>query len=335
MVHQTTFDRSIGALPLPLDAQACLKMYRDMLRIRFFEQRVDDLYRRAKMPGLAHLYLGQEAVAVGVCGALREDDYITSTHRGHGHCLAKGAEPDRMFAELLGRESGYCRGKGGTMHVADQERHNLGANAIVAGSTGIATGAALSAVRLGTDRVAVCFFGDGALGQGLLYEVMNMAALWKLPVIYVCEDNLYSEFTHRRETLVGTLTERAEAFGVRAQSVDGQDVRAVHAATSEAVAAARSGGGPSFLLCATYRYSGHHVGDIDRSYRTRDEEDDWLSNRDCLTLLQGWLTNVGAISESEIATVTGAAENEINMAAERAAQAPFPSVSEVDEDVYA
>ena len=183
-----------------IELDQALRMYRRMLMIRLFEEQVNELYTRALMPGLAHLYIGEEAVAVGVCEALRPDDYITSTHRGHGHCLAKGAALDRMFAELLGKEAGYCKGKGGSMHIADPDTGNLGANAIVGGSAGIATGAAFSAKRLGTGRVAVCFFGDGALGQGLLYEVMNMAALWKLPVIYVCENNLYNEYTHNSET---------------------------------------------------------------------------------------------------------------------------------------
>ncbi len=164
-----------------IDTAQCLRMYRKMLTIRLFEEQVNDLYTRALMPGLAHLYIGEEAVAVGVCEALHTDDYITSTHRGHGHCVAKGASPDRMFAELLGKEAGYCKGKGGSMHIADPDTGNLGANAIVAGSAGIATGAAFSAKRLGTGQVAVCFFGEGALGQGVVYEVMNMAALWKLP----------------------------------------------------------------------------------------------------------------------------------------------------------
>ena len=164
---------------------------------------MNELYTRALMPGLAHLYSGEEAVAVGICEALRTDDYITSTHRGHGHCLAKGASPDRMFAELLGKEAGYCRGKGGSMHIADPATGNLGANAIVGGSVGIATGAAFAAKRLGNGRVAVCFFGEGALGQGSLYEVMNLAQLWKLPVIYVCENNLYNEYTHYSETTAG------------------------------------------------------------------------------------------------------------------------------------
>src|SRR5438046_1720941 len=186
-----------------------------MVHIRPVEQQVNELYTRAVMPGLAHLYSGEEAVAVGICEALRIDDYITSTHRGHGHCLAKGAAPDRMFAELLGKEAGYCRGKGGSMHIADQDTGNLGANAIVGGSAGIATGAALSAKMRGTDQVAVCFFGDGALGQGLPYETMNMAALWQLPGIYVCENNLYGEYTPGTETIAGEILSRAKAFGIQ------------------------------------------------------------------------------------------------------------------------
>ena len=211
-----------------------LHMYRRMMMIRLFEEQVNDLYTRALMPGLAHLYIGEEAVAVGVCEALRADDYITSTHRGHGHCLAKGASVDLMFAELLGKEVGYCKGKGGSMHIADPATGNLGANAIVGGSTGIATGAAFSAQRLGTDQVAVCFFGEGALGQGVLYEVMNMAALWKLPVIYVCENNMYNEYTHFSETTAGDILARGPAFGVPSEAVDGQDVRAVYAVSEEA-----------------------------------------------------------------------------------------------------
>ncbi|HET7107715.1 MAG TPA: thiamine pyrophosphate-dependent dehydrogenase E1 component subunit alpha, partial [Candidatus Acidoferrum sp.] len=207
-------------------AELGLRLYRQMVRIRLFEEQVNELYTRALMPGLAHLYIGEEAVAVGICEALTNKDYVTSTHRGHGHCLAKGATPDRMFAELLGKEAGYCRGKGGSMHIADPATGNLGANAIVGGSAGIATGAALTAKRLKTDQVAVCFFGEGALGQGVLYEVMNLAALYKLPVIYVCENNLYTEYTHFSETTAGDILARGTAFGVHAESVDGQDVRA-------------------------------------------------------------------------------------------------------------
>src|SRR5579872_5455776 len=236
-----------------IGAEAWLEMYRRMVSIRLFEEQVNDLYMRALMPGLAHLYIGEEAVAVGVCHALRADDYITSTHRGHGHCLAKGASPDRMFAELLGKEAGYCRGKGGSMHIADPATGNLGANAIVAGSVGIATGAAFSAKRLGNGRVCVCFFGEGALGQGSLYEVMNLAQLWKLPVIYVCENNLYNEYTHYSETTAGDILTRATAFGIHAETADGQDVRAVYAAATQLIERARLGNGPAFLVCNTYR----------------------------------------------------------------------------------
>src|SRR5882724_2727094 len=210
---------------LQIGTERLLHLYKQMVAIRLFEERVNDLYTRALMPGLAHLYIGEEAIACGICEALRRDDYITSTHRGHGHCLAKGASPDRMFAELLGKKAGYCKGKGGSMHIADPATGNLGANAIVCGSAGIATGAAFSSRRLGNGRVAVCFFGEGALGQGVLYEVMNLAQLWKLPVIYVCENNMYNEYTHISETAAGDILARGPAFGVPSESVDGQDVR--------------------------------------------------------------------------------------------------------------
>src|SRR6476660_1609777 len=213
-----------------VSVEAKLQLLEAMLRIRVFETAANQLYLSAKMPGLTHLYIGEEAVAVGVCSALRVDDVITSTHRGHGHCLAKGADVRRMFCELLGKEEGYCRGKGGSMHIADHANGNLGANAIVGGSAGIATGAAFSAKRRGTDQVAVCFFGDGALGQGLLYEVMNMASLWTLPVIYVCENNLYNEYTHYLEVTAGDVLARPRAFGIEAVEVAGQDVRAVREA---------------------------------------------------------------------------------------------------------
>src|SRR5574339_131050 len=234
---------------LQSDVEHWLHAYEQMFKIREFEEKVNELYMKAQMPGLAHLYSGQEAVAVGVCQALRREDYITSTHRGHGHCLAKGASVNRMFAELLGKEPGYCRGKGGSMHIADPETGNLGANAIVGGSAGIATGAALSAKMRGSGQVAVCFFGDGALGQGLLYESMNMAALWKLPVIYVCENNLYGEYTPCGETVAGEILGRARAFGIHAETVDGQDVQLVSATMKRLVDRARRGEGPAFLEC--------------------------------------------------------------------------------------
>src|SRR5580700_10863973 len=294
----------------PEQARA-LHMYRRMVSIRLFEERVNDLYTRALMPGLAHLYIGEEAIASGVCEALRADDYITSTHRGHGHCLAKGASLDRMFAELLGKEAGYCKGKGGSMHIADPATGNLGANAIVAGSVGIATGAALSAKRLGKDRVAVCFFGEGALGQGVLYEVMNVASLWKLPVIYVCENNMYTEYTHYTETTAGDIPSRAAAFGLQAESVDGQEVQAVHAVAGRLVDRARRGGGPSFIVCNTYRYTGHHVGDINREYyRSKEEEKHWKTERDPIKLLGDWLIAQKLADSSQFSQLHAEVESE-------------------------
>jgi acetoin:2,6-dichlorophenolindophenol oxidoreductase subunit alpha len=312
-----------------------LHAYRQMMAIRLFEEQVNDLYTRAIMPGLAHLYIGEEAVAVGICEALRQDDYITSTHRGHGHCLAKGAAPDRMFAELLGKEAGYCKGKGGSMHIADPATGNLGANAIVGGSTGIATGAAFSAKRLGTDRVAVCFFGEGALGQGVLYEVMNLAALWKLPVIYVCENNMYNEYTHFSETTAGDILARPAAFGVHAASVDGQDVRAVNAEATKLIERARKGEGPSFLLCNTYRYRGHHVGDMNREYRTKQEESKWATERDPIFILTNWLLAEKHADSAQLAAIQKEVRTEIEQAVKFALDAPYPKLEEVDQDVYA
>lgn len=318
------------------EAAKYLQMYRTMQAIRLFEEQVNDLYTRALMPGLAHLYIGEEAVATGVCSALRTDDYITSTHRGHGHCLAKGAAPDRMFAELLGKEAGYCRGKGGSMHIADPATGNLGANAIVGGSTGIATGAAFSAKHLGNGRVAVCFFGEGALGQGVLYEAMNLAQLWKLPVIYVCENNTYNEYTHYSETTAGEVLARPRAFGIRAEKVDGQDVRAVYAAANNAVKQAREGLGPSFLLCDTYRYRGHHVGDVSREYyRSKQEEQKWTSERDPIKLFGDWLIAENHASSAQLQKISAEVKSEIDAAVQFALAAPYPDPSGVDQDVHA
>ncbi len=322
--------------PAPVSPARGLQMYRQMRTIRVFEERVNELYTSAKMPGLAHLYIGQEAVAVGVCQALQPHDYITSTHRGHGHCLARGAGLDRMFAELLGKTAGFCRGKGGSMHIADQETGNLGANAIVAGSAGIATGAALSAQMRGSDQVAVCFFGEGALGQGVLYEVMNMAALWTLPVIYVCENNLYNEYTHYRETTAGDLAARPRAFGVHTEEVDGQEVRAVYATTARLAARARKGEGPAFLLAHTYRFLGHHVGDIDRAYyRSKDEEQLWRKDRDPLTVLARWLLDGKMADQTEFDRLDQEVQADVDAAVQFAIAAPYPDSTEVDQHVYA
>jgi acetoin:2,6-dichlorophenolindophenol oxidoreductase subunit alpha len=333
-MHATaSVNDTVGA---EITRQHGLRMYEQMLKIRVFEEHVNVLYTSAKMPGLAHLYIGEEAIAVGVCESLRRDDYITSTHRGHGHCLAKGAMVDRMFAELLGKEPGYCRGKGGSMHIADQEMGNLGANAIVGGSTGIATGAALSIKMRQSNQVAVCFFGDGALGQGLLYEAMNMASLWKLPVIYVCENNQYNEYTHYSETTAGQLLARAEAFGILSEELDGQDVRAVYAATSKVVERARRGEGPAFLLCNTYRYYGHHVGDIQRSYyRSKEEEQQWMSERDPLKQFRAWLIEQSYADPETFEQIERRVRGEVEAGVQFALDAPYPAKEEVNQHVYA
>jgi len=313
-----------------------LRMYRQMVRIRSFEDNANQLYLSAKMPGLTHMYSGEEAVAVGICEALTDDDKITSTHRGHGHCVAKGAEFKQMFCELLGKAEGYCRGKGGSMHIADQSHGNLGANAIVGGSMGIATGAALSAKLQGRDDVTVCFFGDGATAQGLWYEVMNMAALWKLPVIYACENNGYSEYTKTDEIAAGSLTARAEAFGIEAFQVDGQDVLAVNELAQTLVARARKGEGPFFIELKTYRYHGHHVGDINRDYyRSKEEETIWKEQRDPIVNFGKWLTKEGIASEDELQELRDAVKADAEAAVSYALAAAYPDISEVDMHVFA
>lgn len=319
-----------------VDREQWLHMYEQMAKIRAFEENANELYLSRKMPGLTHLYIGEEAVAVGVCEALRKDDYITSTHRGHGHCLAKGAKVDRMFAELLGKEAGYCRGKGGSMHIADQETGNLGANAIVGGSAGIATGAGLSIKMRGSDQVAVCFFGDGAMGQGLFYETANMAQLWKLPVIYVCENNQYGEYTKSGEAAAGSYLGRAQGFGILSVEVDGQNIREVYSTMRRLVARARRGGGPAFLLCNTYRFHGHHVGDVNREYyRSKEEETLWRGEREPLKLLADWLVEQGLVEQEIFAQIESGVRQEVTAAVEFAINAPYPAAEEVDQHVYA
>ena len=320
---------------LQIGTEKLLRMYRQMVAIRLFEERVNDLYTRALMPGLAHLYIGEEAIAVGVCEALTPTDYITSTHRGHGHCLAKGADPKRMFAELLGKEAGYCKGKGGSMHIADPDTGNLGANAIVGGSAGIATGAAYASKYLKNGRVAVCFFGEGALGQGLLYEEMNLAQLWQLPVIFVCENNGYNEYTHFSESTAGEVTARPRAFGIATETVDGQNVREVYSVASKHIERARAGGGPAFLEFITYRYHGHHVGDIARAYyRPKSEEQEWVTRRDPITLHGEWMMASGVADRATLDAIQEELVKEMDTAMQFGIDSPYPDPSRVTEDVY-
>jgi pyruvate dehydrogenase E1 component alpha subunit len=317
------------------NAEDYLRMYTQMVRIRTFEDNANQLYLSAKMPGLTHMYSGEEAVAVGICEALKKTDKITSTHRGHGHCVAKGADFKEMFCELLGKEEGYCRGKGGSMHIADQSNGNLGANAIVGGSMGIATGSAMTSKLLGKDDVAVCFFGDGATAQGLMYEAMNMAALWNLPVIYACENNGYSEYTRTDEIAAGSITARAEAFGIEAFQIDGQDVLAVNKLAEQLVERCRKGEGPFFIELMTYRYHGHHVGDINREYyRSKEEEKDWKENRDPIIRFRSWLVEEGIASEAEIDAMNAAVRADAEAAVEYALNAKYPDAKEVDMHVF-
>jgi pyruvate dehydrogenase E1 component alpha subunit len=241
-----------------------------------------------------------------------------------------------MFAELLGKDAGYCHGKGGSMHIADQDTGNLGANAIVGGSSAIATGAAFASKRLGNGRVAVCFFGEGALGQGLVYESMNMAQLWKVPVIYVCENNLYNEYTHHSESTAGSMKARAEAFGLLTVEVDGQNVREVHETARKLVERARKGEGPAFMLCNTYRYHGHHVGDIAREYyRPKEEELKWKNENDPLKNLSSWLTENGLADAGIFEQIESTVIKEVEDAVNFALNAPFPAPEEVTNHVYA
>jgi len=313
-----------------------IRFYQQMVAIRLFEERVNDLYTRALMPGLAHLYIGEEAIAVGVCEALNSDDYVTSTHRGHGHCLAKGATPDLMFAELLGKEAGYCKGKGGSMHIADPGTGNMGANAIVGGSAGIATGAAYASKYLKNGRVAICFFGEGALGQGLLYEEMNLAQLWQLPVIFVCENNGYNEYTHFSESTAGTVLGRPAAFGIATETGDGQNVREVYTIASKYIERASSGEGPAFLEFKTYRYHGHHVGDIARAYyRPKAEEQEWVTQRDPITLHGEWLMANDVADRAALDAIQERLVGEMDAAVDFAVNAPYPDPIRVTEDIYA
>ncbi len=312
-----------------------LDMYRHMVRIRRFEETVYEVYSRGIMPGLAHLYTGMEAVAVGVCLNLTQEDNITSTHRGHGHLLAKGGDPKRMFAELLGKETGYNRGKGGSMHIVDMRLGILGANGIVGGGLGIAAGAALSAQIRGDSRVSVAFFGDGALNEGLFYETANMASLWKLPVVYVLENNGYGEYTASEKATAGTAAARAEAMEIPSKTVDGNDVRQVYQAAKWAIDLARQGEGPAFVECLTYRWRGHHMGDQGDTYgyRTQAEIEDWMAKCPIRRLKEVLLQQ--KVDPSVLEDIETAEEAVIQEAVEFAKQAPYPDLAEVHTDVYA
>ena len=315
----------------PLDVREALRL---MLTIRLFDERALALYRAGEMRGTTHPYIGMEAVGVGVMLALRPDDYVTSTHRGHGHTIAKGGDVRKMMAELLGRATGYSGGKGGSMHIADMDKHMLGSNGIVGGGMGLATGAALTARLQNTGSVAICFFGDGALEQGILHETTNLAAIWKLPVVYVCENNQYAMSARSDWSVAGgDPARRAAGYGIPGLTVDGMDLFAVNTAASEFVERARRGEGPAYLVCNTYRYHGHHAGDP-LNYRDKEEVERWRL-QDPVERVKSAAVERGALSEAEIAELEQRIEAQIDEAVEFAKNSPEPSVDQLMTDIYA
>jgi pyruvate dehydrogenase E1 component alpha subunit len=310
-----------------LDLREALRL---MLTIRLFDEQALALYRAGEMRGTTHPYIGMEAVGVGVMLALRPTDYVSSTHRGHGHTIAKGGDIRKMMAELLGRSTGYSGGKGGSMHIADMEKHMLGANGIVGGGMGLATGAALTARLQQTGAVAICFFGDGALEQGILHETTNLAAIWKLPVVYVCENNQYAMSTRSDWSVAGgDPARRAASYGIPGVSVDGMDLFAVNAAARELVDRARAGEGPSYLVCTTYRYHGHHAGDP-LNYREREEVERWRQ-QDPIERVKRAALEAGI----DVAAVEREVAAEIEAAVEFAKNSPEPTVDQLMTDIYA
>jgi len=316
-----------------MDNAKLLEMYRQMLTIRFFEEKVFELYGQNLVPGTIHLYEGEEAVAVGVCANLRKDDYITSTHRGHGHCIAKGARLDKTMAEILGRKTGYCKGKGGSMHIADFSIGMLGATAVVGAGIPIAAGAGSSIKLRGTDQVVACFFGDGASNQGTFHEAINLAAVWSLPVVFVCENNLYAMGTRQsRVMLIENIADRAKAYGIAGVAVDGNDVLAVFEGAKEAVKRARKGEGPTLMECKTYRHRGHSRFDP-AAYRPKQEVDAWLK-KDPIAIFQTRLVDIGVLSEASIEELVHECRKAVDDATKFALESPFPEPEEALEDVY-
>ena len=311
-----------------------LQMYKTMLLIRRFEEQSVQFAQSGLLRGSLHPCIGQEATAVGACYALREDDYMTCTYRGHGQAIAKGLDPREAMAELLGRRTGCSKGKGGSMHFTDPRVGLLGKNAIVGAGIPIAVGAAISAQLDGTDRIAITFFGDGAVNQGAFHEALNLAAIWDAPVIFFCENNLYSEMTPIRAMVkLQQLSERAAGYGIPGVVVDGYDVLAVYETTQEAVKRARIGGGPTFIEAMTYRLFGHMVGDSE-PYRTREEVAQWRARDPLVTFPQQLMEKFGVFPD-EIEAVKAEVEKEMEEIVEFALNSPWPAVDEVAQDVFA
>ncbi len=322
---------------MDLGKEMLLQMYRTMQRIRLFEERVRDLSIANEIPGFVHVSIGEEASAAGVCAALRKTDRITSTHRGHGHLIAKGGALAQMMAEIYGKRTGYCKGKGGSMHIVDFSLGILGANGIVGAGLPIATGSGLAAVVSGRDDVTACFFGDGASNEGTFHESLNLAAVWKLPVIYVCENNGFGEFTPMETvTAVKDISVRAQAYGIPGLIVDGNDVIEVYRYTSEAVTRARKGEGPTLLECKTYRWEGHVVGEpalLGASYRSEAEIAQWKA-RCPIIRLEKFLVEGGKITRAELERIVQETRAELDEAVAFARSSELPDPSEVYKDVF-
>ncbi len=310
-----------------------LRMYRTMLRIRSFEQKLQELSKRGILRGSIHFCIGQEAVAAGVCAALEPTDVITSTHRGHGHAIAKGARVGPMFAELLGKATGYCKGKGGSMHIADLDLGHLGANGIVGGGLPIATGAALGFQQLGLARVVAAFFGDGAINEGTFHESLNLAALWKLPVVFVCENNQFGMTTPLAEaSSQPDLAQRAVAYNIPGVKADGMDVREAQRVASEAVQRARAGQGPTLISMETYRFEGHYVGDP-VVYRTKEETEAWKA-KDPIVRQREYLLRARLVAQADLDRIAGEIAREMEEGVLFALSSPDPEPSELYTDVY-
>lgn len=310
-------------------------MLRHMIRIRRFEEKLAALFKRGTLPGFVHLYMGEEAIAVGVCAALRPDDRITSTHRGHGHLIAKGATVNKMMAELFGRVDGYCRGKGGSMHIVSFELGIMGTNGIVGGGIPIGTGSAWGDKHLGRDTVTVVFFGDGAANQGVFFESMNLAAMWKLPVIFVCENNGYSEWSRTETVTAGKISDRGNAMGIPGLEVDGNDVESVRAATEIAVTRARAGGGPSLIEAKTYRWHGHNEGEeaFAGNYRSQEEQDEWRL-REPIVPFGKRLIEAGFLDQAEWDAIDAEESRAVDEAVEFAENSPFPDAEEAVQHLF-
>jgi len=318
---------------MELTKEILTSMLTTMIHIRLFEERVSKEFAAGKIPGFVHLYIGEEAVATGTCANLSAEDFITSTHRGHGHVIAKGGKTDLMMAELFGKKTGYCKGKGGSMHIADTDIGILGANGIVGAGVTLAGGAALSAQIRETEQVAVCFLGDGSTNRGTFHEGVNMASCWNLPVVYVIENNMYAEKTRITDTCrLENISDRAIAYGIPGITVDGNDVIAVFEAVNEAVKRARKGEGPTIVECKTYRWHGHFEGDA-QTYKDDEEVEDW-KNRDPINLFKNRLIEMGVITDNDYEAITAEITSEINNAVTFAEQSPFPLPEETLEDVF-